>query len=181
MEDRLRYIFSNVNEWLKFAEAKNAILVVANIAAIFGIIQIILGNHKFILLIKIYLLQFILFAALAAILALISFLPNIKSPSLIKKSRNSSLNLLYFGAIAKFNPDEFIKLIHTSCGKNLSAPTMFEKYYAEQIIANSRITLNILQLFNWAMWSTISAFITPVFAFFIYCIYNKKLITSNSI
>ena len=41
MEDRLRYILSVVNEWLKFAEAKNGALLAVDVAIVFGILQLI--------------------------------------------------------------------------------------------------------------------------------------------
>lgn len=39
MEERLKFIFANVNEWLRFAEAKNGVLVAFNGAAIWGTLQ----------------------------------------------------------------------------------------------------------------------------------------------
>ena len=41
MENRLRYILSSVNGWLRFAEAKNGTLLGVNIAIVFGLGQVI--------------------------------------------------------------------------------------------------------------------------------------------
>ncbi|MCP4218773.1 MAG: hypothetical protein GY765_29345, partial [bacterium] len=40
MEERLKSIFANVNDWLKFAEAKNAALVAFNSAIIFAVLSV---------------------------------------------------------------------------------------------------------------------------------------------
>jgi hypothetical protein len=39
MNEDFKYAFTNVNDWLKFAEAKNAGLIALNTAAIIGILQ----------------------------------------------------------------------------------------------------------------------------------------------
>ncbi len=39
MKDELKYIFGNVNDWLKYAEAKHAGLLVLNSAIIIGLIS----------------------------------------------------------------------------------------------------------------------------------------------
>ena len=41
MEDKLKDIFENVNNWLKFAEAKNATIVAGNGLLIFGICRLL--------------------------------------------------------------------------------------------------------------------------------------------
>lgn len=41
MREELKYIFTNINDWLKFAEAKHGALITFNVATIFGIFQII--------------------------------------------------------------------------------------------------------------------------------------------
>jgi hypothetical protein len=41
MEERLKYIFNNINDWLKFAETKNAALLVIDSAAIFALLSFI--------------------------------------------------------------------------------------------------------------------------------------------
>ena len=38
---QLYQVFNNVNDWLKFAEAKNAMLIAFNGASIFGIIKLL--------------------------------------------------------------------------------------------------------------------------------------------
>jgi hypothetical protein len=56
MADKLKDIFENVNNWLKFAEAKNATLIAGNGLLIFGVLKTI---HE--VNINIYLLYYIYF------------------------------------------------------------------------------------------------------------------------
>ena len=39
MNEDLKFAFANVNDWLKFAEAKNGGLLALNVASIIGILQ----------------------------------------------------------------------------------------------------------------------------------------------
>lgn len=41
MKDHLEYVFSNVNDWLKFAEAKSATLLAVNGVVLFGILRLV--------------------------------------------------------------------------------------------------------------------------------------------
>ena len=74
MEDRLRYILSTVNEWLKFAEAKNGALLGVDIAIIFGLLQVISDEIS-----KGWIYLAISFIGLSALSALLSFIPQLKA------------------------------------------------------------------------------------------------------
>lgn len=102
MEDRLRDIFSNVNDWLKFAESKNAVIVAFNGAVIFGTLQIVNIKSETNIIIKLYVLTLLLFMILSFITALISFLPRIKLHWLLRnKAIESNDNLIFYGDIVK--------------------------------------------------------------------------------
>ncbi len=44
MEERLKYVLSLINEWLRFAEAKNAALVAADTGIVLGVISVFSGH-----------------------------------------------------------------------------------------------------------------------------------------
>ena len=69
MTERLNIIFLNVNEWLKFAELKHAVIIAFNGAAIFGIFQIFINSEtNYPILLNIYLYNTILFLALSILI-----------------------------------------------------------------------------------------------------------------
>jgi hypothetical protein len=58
MNEDLKFAFTNVNEWLKFAEAKIAGLLALNIASIIGILQADNSNFSEFVWCKVLLLLF---------------------------------------------------------------------------------------------------------------------------
>ena len=74
MKDELNRIFSNVNDWLKFAETKNAGLVVFNSAAIFGIMQAFPAENTFVVFKWLMILLF----GISICISIYTFLPVLK-------------------------------------------------------------------------------------------------------
>ena len=72
-EEQLNSIFANVNEWLKFAEAKNFGLMTLNAGVIFGISQI--SHEKTSLIINLCYYLIIPFASISFLVSLISVFP----------------------------------------------------------------------------------------------------------
>ncbi len=169
MEERLQIILSNVNEWLKFAEAKNAVLVAANAATIFGAAQIILGERALDVYMYWYLYLFMLFIASGAIFALCSFLPQVRLPWLTATGATYEHdNLIFYGDIAKYNPKDYVVALYNADGQAHVQPSTIDLDYAEQIVVNSRITLRKYEFFRYALWLTLSAVITPILAIVVY-------------
>jgi hypothetical protein len=109
MADVLKDIFENVNNWLKFAEAKNATLIAGNGLLIFGVLKTI---HE--LKIDNYLLWYIYFClalfSLSLVIALISFIPKVKIPTFLLNSNiETNDNLLFYGHILKYNEKTLLK------------------------------------------------------------------------
>jgi len=77
LEERLRYILSTVNEWLKFAEAKNGALLAVDAAIIFGIFKLT-SDSAWPHAIFSYLTISLVIAS--AVSCLISYIPKIKNP-----------------------------------------------------------------------------------------------------
>ena len=69
-EEKLYKIFNNVNDWLKFAEAKNFGLLTLNAAIAFGLTQVTFSDDSIVQLVAFYV--FLPFSILSFILCLIS-------------------------------------------------------------------------------------------------------------
>lgn len=71
MEDKIKYIFENTNNWLNFAEAKNAALLAFNIAVITAITssEILVNSSK----VLVYTVSAILIVS--SLMSMISFIP----------------------------------------------------------------------------------------------------------
>src|SRR5258706_924904 len=115
MNEDLKYTFGNINDWLKYAEAKNAGLLALNIACIIGLVQ---ADATFNGGLKTYQGILIILFCISSCLCIYSILPVLnKWFRFYKKlddskfqSQLNSLNALYFGDITKLSSDQFIKL-----------------------------------------------------------------------
>ena len=162
MKDDLKFIFANVNDWLKYAEAKNAALTSIIGAFIFGIIsswnKIPLLMHP---VLKYYVLPLFI---ICLIICVWSFVPklnyknildkvikNQKSKKTEDKNEGNNLekllenkNLIYYGDLRLFNQKILLKRL------KIESPTNIEMDLAQQIIVNSNITWLKYILFKWA-------------------------------
>jgi hypothetical protein len=139
-EHILKDTFSNINDWLKFSETKTTALLGANGVIIFGLFRIFKNSeviHNYWISIVIIMFSISIFVNLA------SLIPSLKIPFILYKNKiEEKDNLLYFGDIAKYSPNEYLnKLLNK---ENFSS---IEKYYAEQIIINSIIALKKFRLY----------------------------------
>lgn len=151
MEDRLRYILSTVNEWIKFAEAKNGALLGVDIAIVFGLFQVISDEIS-----KGWIYSAISLTGLSALSALFSFIPQLKAPSMIdKKSEDKETDLIFYGSVAKYEPESYINALYSMVGIELPSEVTMELNYAHQIITNSRIALKKNRYFNIGLWLTV--------------------------
>lgn len=175
MEERLEKIFSNVNEWLRFAETKNASIVGANAVAIFGIAKLFTDNAHLNQWLKGYLILLIVCAVIGGILALCSFLPRINIPWLESGEKEQPHhNLIFYSDIAKYEPKQYLSSLYKLHGTTVEEFSKLENDYAEQIVVNSRITLKKYEFFRTALWITIAGIVTPVLAIIIYIYFIDK-------
>lgn len=172
LDELLDKVFSNVNSWLNFAEAKNAAniaLVVACIAAIFS-----LDSMNVLLYVICILFTF------SGIYSLISFLPRLghkvvgKFPKLeekiIKKKvrKDENDNLLFFEAIKKYSGNEYAKQVSKLYFK--TSKKDFSKYQldlANEIVYNSDIASRKYQFFKVAAYLDVVAFMFLAVCFII--------------
>jgi len=172
MVDTLKDIFDNVNSWLKFAEAKNATLVGGNGLIIFGILKII-GDKDIPQYWLFYIYFSLLLIAVSMIMALITFMPKLKTPMfLLNDQIEKGDNLLFFGHILKYNERVYLQKISEATGKendnNLNA------MYAQQIIINSKIAMLKFSMFNIAIKFTIAGLVSPILYFIIKEMFIEK-------
>lgn len=181
-DEQLQKIIANVNEWLKFAEAKNFGLLTLNAGIVFGFSQI---DFKDILTIQkagVYII--ILFALPSFISALFSLFPILTKiekgeyakgfirylSNLIDKE-TGFVNIHFYGYLKGINETEFETKFLNDTGTE--APfTMFEKELVTQILYNSRITWLKYQLFKigaFLFLSGIFTFIVAVVLIKVFC------------
>lgn len=172
MEEKLRFLLSTVNDWLKFAEGKNAALLVADSALIFGMRKLLVELHcleRHWLIDSWYTCGAMFLLVLGATCCLLSFVPQLNKPSTKgEKQPVNSCNLLFFGDIARYEPSAYLRTLYTqqdSVPEELSA---VELDYAHQIVVNSRIAIKKYKFFNIALWFTLTAIITPLFTIPLY-------------
>jgi hypothetical protein len=157
MKNYLKEIFQNVNDWLKFAEAKHAGLIVLNSGIIFGILSIYKDYkeniHWMIVIVS------IAFLGLSMITSFISLFPKLDN-KIKKKKKPLNLNLYYFRSIALLDEEDFKKEL-----KNIDAnfsPDKLDNDLINQIIVNSRISLFKYRLFRFGTVSAIIGLTLPV-------------------
>jgi hypothetical protein len=138
MEERLKYICGLVNDWLKFAEAKNAALVVAVCAVI-----VIVADHSPALTdsacIRWSCFVGCGFLVFAGGVSLASFIPVLTFRwHESKKERSASHNLMYFEHIAAFSAFELLEALYQSDGQPCSNRKI-EADLAGQAVINAKI------------------------------------------
>ena len=160
MKEKMIFIFNNVNEWLRFAEAKNGALLGFNSALLLAIVNILMTNtNKTNLYIYSYLLSGVFFIGISCITLILSFFPEtLRSKNLQKEKNIVFNNYLYFGHLAKYDAEDFYK----ASKKQYSKKEEFEKDLAEQIVINSKISAKKYKFFRIAMLFLTCGLLTPV-------------------
>ena len=170
MESKLLVVFQNVNEWLRFAEAKNAMIIALNGVVIFGLAQIIelkfIDDYPFV---KWYLFLAFLFLTFSTVVALLSFIPQLKQIAPTFNFKQEKDNYLYFNCLKDKTVKEVTE-IYKSGDDNIEP---FHEHLANQIITNAGITKRKYDYFTFACWLTLSGFLTPILAG-VYALYTYK-------
>ncbi|MCO6432237.1 MAG: hypothetical protein J5J00_15390 [Deltaproteobacteria bacterium] len=177
MEGRLQYILGEVNEWLRYAEQKNAGVLVFNCTLAAAIVTILPQCASADTLCAWWVRSILLLLALSAVTALCSFIPRIDLAFLKRrKEHHRADNLVFFGEAANYDPEAYLKALYLSCNlaESENAPA-FMRHYAEQIVQNSRIAKRKFEVFKVAVWLTVAAFVTiPVaLVLFIFLCWKK--------
>lgn len=145
----LKYIFSNINEWLKFAEAKHGGLIVLNAGIVFGILSSY-ASIQYIFLKPAVFMGVICFG-LSVFLSILSQFPSRWIANFDKKTI-STPNIYFFGHLSHFDPsaliEEFMKIDPSF------APSRLDKDLINQILINARTTKSKIVLFKVASFLT---------------------------
>jgi hypothetical protein len=153
MKSELKYIFANVNEWLKFAEAKHAGLIVLNAGLVVGIISSYLNIQSSIF--KPCLLIGVICFGVSICLSIISLFP-ITNNSFFNRKDLTSPNLYFFGHLAYLNLDDFLQEIKKVDESYVE--DKFDKDLINQILVNSRITKAKYTIFKIASYTSAIGF-----------------------
>jgi len=158
MRQEINEIFQNVNEWLKFAEAKHAGLIVLNSGIIFGILSIY-KDYKTVINWHL-ILTVIIIIGISVILSLISLFPTTKNTIKKDKHINTIPNLYFFGSLSKLNEDELKnELLKSNPNYKFNR---FENDLINQIIVNSNTTIKKYRLFKIAVLFTTLGLAIPI-------------------
>ena len=154
-------VLNRTNDWLKFAEAKNGLLVAGTTSfALAGLRLLLMPDLSF--GVKVYLYQMIAFATVGGTIGLISFLPSLGYNTIIIGSAVAKHdNLLFYGHLAHVRPHKLAESLRSSVSPHMDEEPI-HKEFAEQIIINSRIALVKYKFFTWGLQALIVAILTPV-------------------
>ena len=167
MEKELQEIFNNINEWLRFAEAKNAVIIALNGAAIWGVLQ----NLKTLNCYSEYLFYwgvgFAVCALIGLIIALWSFLPSLniywEEESNFKDANPDALSLYFFRHVRRFEHEDYLQRLYGAKGIQVPSPLpQLEVDVAHQITQNARTTWFKYQTFFWSVSITLIGLVIPL-------------------
>jgi len=145
----LKYIFSNINELLKFAEAKNGGLMVLNTALVIGILSSYIGIQNFIFK-QIFFIE-IIFFGISVFLIIVSQFP-ITHNIFYNKNEFENPNLYFFEHLSHFDVETFITEFKKA--DNSFNPSKFDIDLINQILVNARITNTKFDFFKFASYFT---------------------------
>ena len=170
-EEQLQKMFTNINEWLKFAEAKNFGLITLNAAIVFGLSQANFEKDSVLRFASFYILLPSLY--ISFFFSLLSFFPVLRKISkgenfisagiskyITKGKKFESIH--FYGYLRKLNKTEFITEFKLKTNSTQEF-TLYEEELVTQILHNSRITWLKFQLFKLAGFFTlIGVIISPI-------------------
>ena len=172
MNPALQWVLAQVNEWLKFGEAKNGVLLVANVALLVGLWQSASLPAIFGVYSELYFAVLQCLLAIGAVAAAFSFVPATEIPRLKPRGRPESTDsLVFFGHLAKYTGQHLLTAYERK-GLLQSPRQPLDDQLADQIVLNSRIAGWKFLCFKWAFWLTLAGIITPVAAVPLFAIFH---------
>ena len=159
---QLSDILTRAIDWVKYAEAKNAAIIVFDSSILVALITLSSGKENNLLLPNWYVTLSTILLICAAVSSLISFIP-ILAKFKIKNDDGTDItkiNPLYFGDIAKFDEVTYLSLLANRYG-----PLLYDNYnkdIANQIIINSKIAVRKLNIFTIALWLNLFVFLSSL-------------------
>ncbi|MFN5955443.1 MAG: hypothetical protein ACK6A9_11085 [Dolichospermum sp.] len=175
---KLLAIFQNVNEWLKFAEAKNGVLLAFSGAAITATITLLATAQNIPNSLNFGLLLTTILLCICALICSLSFLPKTNLDDLLwlrdrrnKKSNSQNPiedNFWYFGHLQKYKPDELLEVLNQPYFNSkldiakLADKKEYKEYkdIAAQITINAEIAFLKFEVFKYAIKVLIASILT---------------------
>jgi hypothetical protein len=164
IESKLLAIFQLVNDWLKYAEAKNAGLVVASGAGSAAILTYLGSAQKVPPGWKNWLFTSLFFFMVSGAVSLISFVPRVNRSHWIALMHQwgnpeETDNLYYYRDLCKYERDSLVGKIKTRYEPTdeLESKSQEPGDIADQIIVNSRIATVKFRLFTVAVMNILIA------------------------
>jgi hypothetical protein len=175
---KLLAIFQNVNEWLKFAEAKNGVLLAFSGAAITATITLLATAQNIPNSLNFGLLLTTILLCICALICSLSFLPKTNLDDLLwlrdrrnKKSNSQDPiedNFWYFGHLQKYKPDELLEGLNKPYFNSkldiakLADKKEYKEYkdIAAQITINAEIAFLKFEVFKYAIKVLIASILT---------------------
>lgn len=172
MNKELLEIHSNVKDWLKFAEAKNAMLIAFNAASIYGVAKLpFLEKNVDTSFLSVYFSIVIILLISSAVVCLISFVPRLKFILISISNSEDKNNIFFFEHLGKSTPDKILKSLTDKGVKEEFSK--IDNDIAVQIHSLANVATRKYSLFTIAVWITVAAYITiPVAG--IFALYNYK-------
>jgi len=180
-EEQLQKLFLNVNDWLKFAEAKNFGLLTLNAAIVFGSTQIKFPVNSMIPYALNYIfMPFALFSFFSSLISLFPILSQIEKGTYTKSwinkfsnfidEENKFENIHFYGYLKDITEAEFeTRFLNKT--DSTDPFSQFEKELGTQILYNSRIAWLKYQLFKIGAFFFLCGIVVtivalPIFKFF---------------
>lgn len=159
LQEKLQKLYEDVNNLLRFGEAKNVGLIAFNIAVIVGITKLLIDfkDINWLLIIFSYV---IIMCLISILIAFMSTVPQIKHKASELLIYNSD-NLLFFGKIASMKPSDFLHEF-TKKYNFISENEIYEKDLCRQIVIVSQIALRKMKFFKIACFFTLAGIATPI-------------------
>lgn len=167
--DVLHRILSGIVDWLKFAEAKNGVIVGGGGALLFGVYNL-LGHEDATYFEISYLASFMVLMAASILISLLSFVPRLAPPFWIKMGeKTTNDNPIYFGDACKYSRQTYLALFNERYKwEDAGGIRLLEEDLCHQIVVNARIAFIKYKMFNSALWLFIAAATTPIGAWLIF-------------
>lgn len=158
----LRDAKSDTDEWVRYAETKNGLLITANLAAAGFLYAAFFTGGEIIWQVKVASFAATGTLVVSAVVALFSLFARLRDTTPLHTGVERSLgNPLYFQHAAQFLAVEYAQLVlkHLAIDR---LPTQIELDLAAQIVANSRIAVRKFGLFNSALKIAICGLAIPL-------------------
>ncbi|EKK9988623.1 Pycsar system effector family protein [Vibrio cholerae] len=148
-------------DWLKFAEAKNGILIGVGSATLFGVFRLLNSFVSINIYVQAYLYFLLICIGCAVLIALLSFVPRLEPPFWLKfGEKEDDDNPFFFGHICKHSKISYFNLLVNNGVK--SKNSKLDLALCEQVVNNAKIATIKFKMFSMAIYWFIAGLITPI-------------------